>query len=78
MTVLLKLRCLITSIISKSRKNGIVWYKLFFFKNYLCWLHLIFVAVCGLSRVAVSRRYSLVAVCGLLVSVASLIEEHRL
>ena len=77
MTVLLKLKCLITSIISMSRKNGIVWYKLFF--NYFIYFGCTWsLLLCGLSLAAVSRGYSLVAVCELLIAVASLIEEHRL
>ena len=39
----------------------------------LCW---VFVAVPGLSLVVASRGYSLAAVCGLLVVVASLVVEH--
>jgi len=42
---------------------------------YLC-LHWFFVA--GLSLVAASRGYSLVAVRGLLIVVASLVAEHQL
>ena len=42
---------------------------------WLCW---VFVAVQAFSLVAVSGGYSLVAVCGLLVVVASLVAEHRL
>ena len=34
--------------------------------------------LCGLSLVAASGRYSLVAVQGLLIAVASLVAEHRL
>ena len=41
-------------------------------------LHSVFVAVCRLSLVVVSRGYSLGAVGGLLPVVASLIAEHRL
>ena len=48
------------------------------------WLHWVFIAVRGLSLVAASGGfYSLlrcagVAVCGLLIAVASLVAEHRL
>ena len=42
------------------------------------WLPWVFVAVRGLSLVAVSGGYSVVAVCGLLIDVASLVAEHRL
>ena len=41
----------------------------------LCWVS---DAAHGLSLVAVSRGYSLAVVHGLLIVVASLIEEHRL
>ena len=44
---------------------------------YFC-LHWVFVAVSSLSLVAASRGYSLVAVCRLLIVVASLVVEHRL
>ena len=40
------------------------------------WLHWVFVAMCGLSLVAVSRGYSLVAVPGLFFVVVSLIVEY--
>ena len=42
------------------------------------WLHWVFVAVCGLSLVAMSGGYSLVAMLGLLIAVASLFAEHGL
>ena len=42
---------------------------------WLCWF---FVAVQGLSLVVASRGYSLVAGCGLLIAVASLVAEHGL
>ena len=42
------------------------------------WLHWVFVAVCGLSLVAVSGEYSGVAACGLLTAVGSVVAEHRL
>ena len=38
----------------------------------------VFIAVHGLSQVVAGRGYSLVAVCGLLIAVASLVAEHRL
>ena len=41
----------------------------------LCW---VFIAASGLSPVAVSRGYSLVEVCRLLIAVASLVAEHSL
>ena len=40
-----------------------------------CW---VFVAAHGLSLIAASEGYSLTAVCGLLIAVASLAVEHRL
>ena len=52
-----------------------------FFLNYLfiyLWLFWVFVAVCGLSLVAVSGGYSLVVVHGFLIEAASLVAEHRL
>ena len=53
------------------------------FKNFLMylfifWLHWVFVAACGLSLVVASGGYSLVAVHGLIMAVASLVAEHRL
>ena len=39
---------------------------------------LVFIAAHALSLVAVSRDYALVAVCGLLIAVASLVLEHWL
>ena len=52
-----------------------------FFKNifiiYL-WLHWVFIAVCRLSLIAARGGYSLVAVHGLLITVASLVAEHGL
>ena len=40
------------------------------------WLYWVFVAVCGLSLVAVSEAYFLVAVCRLLIAMTSLAVEH--
>ena len=51
---------------------------LFSLKNIYFWLCWVFVAVCGLSLVAASGDQSLVAVLGLLVTVSSLVAEHRL
>ena len=52
---------------------------LFFFFTFiyflLCW---VFIAVRRLSPVAASGAYSLIAVCRLLVAVASLVAERRL
>ena len=52
----------------------------FFFKVHsfiYFWLCLVFIAEHGLSLVADSRAYSLGAVCGLLMTVAYLVVEHR-
>ena len=50
----------------------------FFFKFLLfIWLCWVFVAARRLSLVAVSGGYSLLAVCGLPIAVASLVLEHR-
>ena len=43
---------------------------------YYFWLHWVFTAAHGLSLVAASRGWSLVAMHGLLTAVASLIAEH--
>ena len=44
-----------------------------FIHLWLCW---VFIAACGLSLVSASRGYSLVAIHGLLIEVASLVEEQ--
>ena len=44
-----------------------------FIHLWLCW---VFIAACGLSLVSTSRGYSLVAMHGLLIEVASLAEEQ--
>ena len=44
---------------------------------YYFWLHSVFVAVRGLSLLAASTGYSLVAAGGLLTPVASLVAKHR-
>ena len=41
-------------------------------------LHSVFIAACGLSLIAASRGYSLVALCGLLIAMTSLVAEHEL
>ena len=51
--------------------------RLYLFKIYL-WLCWVFTVAHRLPLVAASRGYSLVAVCGLLIAVASLAVEHRL
>ena len=51
----------------------------FFFFNFFIFCHAgVFIAVCRLSLVLAGRGFSLVAVCGLLIAVASLNAEHRL
>ena len=45
---------------------------------FIYWLHWVFVAARGISIVVESGGCSLAVVCGLLISVASLVEEHRL
>ena len=47
----------------------------FFFKIYF-WLHWVFVAACGLSRVATSRGCSLLAVHRLLTAETPFVAEH--
>ena len=42
------------------------------------WLHWVLVAACGLSLVAASGGLLFVAVCGLLIAVASVVEEYGL
>ena len=44
-------------------------------RRWLCW---VFIDAQGLSLVVVSGGYSLVAVCGLLIVMASLVAEHAL
>ena len=52
----------------------------FKFSHFFLKIHLfdLFMVVLGLSVVSASRGYSLVAVCSLLVAVASLVAEHGL
>ena len=45
---------------------------------FIYWLHWVFIAAHGISIVVESGSCSLVVVHGLLISVASLVEEHRL
>ena len=52
-----------------------VTFKKFYLFIWLCW---VFVAECRLSLAAVSGGYSLVAVCRLLIAVASLVAEQAL
>ena len=53
-----------------------MWANIFFF--FLLLLHWGFVAASGLSLLAVSGGYSLVAAHGILIAVAPLVAEHRL
>ena len=56
---------------------SILFLNILFINFWLCW---VFVATWGLSLVAVSRGYSLVVMCGLLISavLAFLVAKHRL
>ena len=49
-----------------------------FLFTYYFWLWWVFIATCKLSLVAVTRGYTLVAVHGLPIAVASLVGEHGL
>ena len=42
------------------------------------WLCSVFIVVCGLSLIAASEGYSLIAVHGLLTAISSLVAEHGL
>ena len=53
-----------------------VFLKIFIYLFIYFWLRWVFVAVCGLSLVVVSRDYSLLH--GLLIVVASLVVDHGL
>ena len=52
-----------------------VWWCFVFFPSCMYWVS---IAVHGLSLVAMSRGYSLVALYRILILVASLTEQHRL
>ena len=52
--------------------------KVFIYSFISSWLHWVFVAGCELSLVAASGSSSLVALCGPLIVVASLVSEHGL
>ena len=56
-------------------KRNFISLNLFLFYFWLCW---VFVALCGLSLVAVSGGYSLIEVCGLLIAVAYLVVKRGL
>ena len=58
---------------SLNQRYGLLFFYVFIFC--LCW---VFIAASGLSPVALSRGYSLVEVCRLLIAVASLVAEHSL
>ena len=60
--------------IEYSSAQGSLFLKVFIY----FWVHWVFVAASGLSLAAVSRGYSLVAVCRLIIAVASLVAEYRL
>lgn len=49
----------------------------FFFFFTILWLFWVFIAGCGLSLVAESRGYLVIAMLEPLISVASLVAEHR-
>ena len=55
--------------------NFFLFERVLFIYFCLCWVLL---AVCGLPLVAGSRGYSLVAVCGLLIAMTSLVVEDGL
>lgn len=57
------------------RENVSAFFFFFFKFSWQCW---VFIAAHRFSPVAVSEGYSLVAVCRLLIAVASLVAEHRL
>ena len=61
-----------------SNKGHLKCHIFFFSFIYLFWLCWVFLTAHGLSPVAESRGYSLVAVLGLLTVVASLVAEHHL
>ena len=54
-----------------------IYIYIYIYKFIFVWLHWVFVAECGPSLAEVSGDYSLVAVHGFLIAVASLVVEHR-
>ena len=64
------------STLSPLEKNIIYIYIYIYFKTYLFWLTSVFVAARRLSLAVVSEGYSLVAVYGLFIAVASLVARH--
>ena len=75
------LGCLLTcsenDVTRKKITSQAGWVSFFLFIIYF-WLHWVFVAVCVLSLVEVSRGYSRIAVLRLLIVVASLVAKHGL
>ena len=61
-----------------KQKKELSFKKLFSLNIKIAFLLWVFAAVHGLSLVVASRGYSLVAVCRPLISVVSLVAEHRL
>ena len=61
-----------------SGETGNVYLLSFIYIYIYLWLRWVFVPSHGLSLVVASRGYSLVAVCRLLIAVASLVAEHGL
>ena len=61
---------------SKGNNRAQVFLLLFLIVFIYFWPCWILVAVCRFSLIVVSRGYSLIAVLGLLIAVASLISEH--
>ena len=55
-----------------------IYFLLYIYIYIYLWLRWVFVPSHGLSLVVASRGYSLVAVCRLLIAVASLVAEHGL
>ena len=70
---------MLVSSVQQSEQIYVYIYPLFFkFLFIHFWLHWVIVAECRFSLVAASRSFSLVAVCGLLTAVASLVSEPGL
>ena len=61
--------------LEKCPFRSIALFIYFLFKNF--WFLWVFVALCRLSLVVVSRGHSLVVVCGLLIQVASLVAGQQ-
>ena len=70
---------MLVSAVQQSEQLYVYIYPIFFkFLFIHFWLHWVTVAEHRLSLVAASRGFSLVALCGLLTAVASLVSEPRL